>query len=189
MAATISLSGLTSRMIRTTALDVRMYEEVEADPSQTRPALIVVAIGAIAAGLGNALALVVAGALAGATLAFLVAATGIIVAWLAESFVMFAVGTRVFPGTATYGQLLRTLGFAYAPTILLAFSFVPGWGALVVVGVFVWLLATRFIAMDQALDLSPRNTLATLAMGALTSATLWIVFLFALDGPIVATVR
>jgi hypothetical protein len=189
MAATMSLSALTSRMFRATAMDVRMYEEVEADLTATRPALTVVVIGAVAAGVGNALAFVVTGAPASAVLAFLVAAIGIFLAWLAESFVMYAVGTRVFPGTATYGELLRTLGFAYAPTVLLVFSFIPGWGALIILGVFIWLLATRFIAMDQALDLSPHNTLATLAMGALTSATLWIIFLFVLDGPIKVAIR
>lgn len=43
---------------------------------------------------------------------------GSLIGWLAMAGLTYFIGTRLFKGTATWGELLRTLGFATTPGIL-----------------------------------------------------------------------
>jgi hypothetical protein len=88
-----------------------------------------------------------------------------LVGWLVWSYVMYLVGTRVFHGTATYGELLRTLGFANSPGVLLILRFVPVLGGLIALVVGIWRIVAGFIAVREALDLDNGNTLATIVVG------------------------
>jgi hypothetical protein len=85
--------------------------------------------------------------------------------WLVWSYVMYFVGTRVFHGTATYGELLRTLGFASSPGVLNILRFIPVLGGLISLIVGIWRIATGFIAVREALDLDTGNTIATIVVG------------------------
>jgi hypothetical protein len=78
---------------------------------------------------------------------------------------MYLVGTRVFHGTATYGELLRTLGFANSPGVLLILRFIPVLGGLIALIVGIWRIVAGFIAVREALDLDNGNTLATIIVG------------------------
>src|SRR5207237_7188479 len=85
--------------------------------------------------------------------------------WLVWSYVMYFVGTRVFHGTATYGELLRTLGFANSPGVLLILRFVPVLGGLIALIVGIWRVIAGFIAVREALDLDTGTTVATVVVG------------------------
>jgi hypothetical protein len=50
------------------------------------------------------------------------------------------------------GELLRVIGFSYAPNLFAFFAFVPVLGGLVRIVVAFWLLAATVIAVRQALD-------------------------------------
>jgi hypothetical protein len=161
----VSSHSLTDRMIRAARLDVALYNEVEADLSATSQALTVVIISSVAAGIGGA----IAGAIAGRPSAIIGGLIGGIVAallgWLVWSYVMYFVGTRMFGGTATYGELLRTTGFATSPGVLRILSFIPVVGGLISLVVAIWMIVTGFVAVREALDISTGSTIATIIVG------------------------
>jgi len=144
------------RMVGAAFLNVDTYEEVEHDEEATPQAAVVVAVVAVAAAIG--------GLGAGAPGALQAAATSI-VGWLVWAGITYLVGTKLFGGTATWGELLRTLGFADAPGVLLAFGIIPFMGAPVVAVVALWMLVAGFIAVRQALDFGNAKTFATVLVG------------------------
>jgi hypothetical protein len=103
--------------------------------------------------------------------------------WLVWSYVMYFVGTRVFHGTATYGELLRTLGFAYSPGVLNILRFIPVLGGLITLVVLIWRILAGFIAVREALDLDTGNTVATIVVGVLA-----YVIVLAIVGVVLAAV-
>jgi len=157
--------SLTDRMMRAARLDVSLYNEVEADLNATSQALTVVVITAVASGIGAALGAAIGGrptAIVGALIGGIVAD---LVGWLVWSWVMYFVGTRFFQGTATYGELLRTLGFAYSPGVLLILRFIPVLGGLITLAVAIWRIITGFIAVREALDVDSGKAVATIVIG------------------------
>jgi hypothetical protein len=176
-------TNLTDRMYRAARLDVSLYNEVEADVTATNQALTVVVVtgiaSAIGAGLGEAVAGRPAGILGGLIGGLLIEILG----WLVWSYVMYFVGTRLFHGTATYGELLRTLGFAYSPGVLLILRFIPLIGGLVALVVSIWRIVTGFIAVREALDLDTGNTVATMVIGIIA-----YVVVLAIVGTVLAVV-
>ena len=163
MAYAATSNSLTNRMLRAARLEVPLYEEVEADVHATNQALLVVVIVAacsgVAAAIGNSQTNAIA-ALVGGILQALIG-------WAVWSFVIFFVGTRVMGGTATYGELLRTLGFAQSPGVLLLISFVPVVGGIVALIVGIWSLVAGFIGTRQALDLDNSKTAVSILLGIL----------------------
>ena len=162
------MASLTERMMGAAKLDIHVYEEVEADESATAQAAVVVAIVAVASGIGSAQA-GAPGIIAG-----LIAAFG---GWLLWSGVTYLIGDKLLGGTASWGELLRTIGFAQSPGVLYVLGVVPGVGGLIRLGVAVWLLVAGIIAIRQALDFSTGKAVATallgwLAMVLLTAAIL-----------------
>jgi len=55
---------------------------------------------------------------------------------------------------ADVGELLRTLGFAASPALLLVFGIIPGMTVPIVTLVMLWLVVTMVVAVRQALDYS-----------------------------------
>src|SRR6185437_9739534 len=136
--ALVAQPSLTDRMIRAARLDVGLYNEVEADIGATNQALTVVVITALASGIGAAIALAIAGRPGAAVFALIGGILSQLIGWAVWSYVMYFVGTRMFHGTASYGELLRTLGFAYSPGVLLILRFIPVLGGLIALVVFIW---------------------------------------------------
>jgi hypothetical protein len=71
------------------------------------------------------------------------------------------VGTRLLGGTADWGELLRTLGFAQAPGLLGFLAIVPILGGSVAVVLSVWTLVTGIVAIRQALDVGTGKAILT----------------------------
>ncbi len=157
-------NSLVQRMIGAARLDVHTYEEIEHDKSATQQALIVVILASIAGGIG---------ALDDGGLGLIGGVVGGIVQWAVLAFVCYFVGTR-FLGTETteadWGQLARTLGFAYAPGILNILGFIPVVGWIVALIVFFWVIATTIVAVRQALDFSTGRAVATAIISTIISA-------------------
>jgi hypothetical protein len=158
---------LLQRMIRAARLDVALYEEVEADTSLTRQAATVVAIVAVCQGLGSALAMVLAGASSGSQVlpGLVLALIGPFLGWVVWSYTAYWIGTRLFGGTATPGELLRTLGFAQTPGVLGLLSFIPLAGGLAVVIGGLWALAAGIVAIRQGLDFATGKAVVTAIVG------------------------
>ncbi len=140
-------STVFGRMFRAAKLDVSLYEEVEANAMLLPEALLVVAIVALASGIGALISGGILGLIAGIIWA--------IVGWAIWAWITYFVGTRLLPTPETkadWGQLARVTGYAQAPGILRIFSFIPVLGALVAFVVAIWQIVCMVIGVRQALD-------------------------------------
>ena len=151
------------RMIGAARLQVNVYEEVEADTSATKQAMLVVVIVALATGIGS---LQISG-LGGLFIGLLVGLVG----WALWAWITYFVGTRIFntPETdADWGQLARTLGFAQSPGVLKIFLLIPGIGPTIYLIVAIWQFVAMVIAVRQALDYrSTWRAVGVVAVGAI----------------------
>lgn len=144
--------SLIERMIGAAKLDVSVYEEVEHDRGATSQAAIVVAIVAICTAIGQY------------NLGPEMAVMGILAAfisWLIWAILTYLIGTKAFGGTADVGEMLRTLGFAQAPGVLLILSFIPLLGGLIAIVVWIWTTIAAVIGIRQALDFDTSKAVLT----------------------------
>ena len=138
-------------------LDASAFEEIEADRGANGQALAVVVIASVAAGVG-------AGFLLG-PFGLVRETLGALIGWVMWAAVTYVIGTKLLPETQTrsdMGELLRVIGFSYAPNVFAIFAYVPLVGWLVRIVVAFWLLAATVIAVRQALDY--RSTWRALAV-------------------------
>ena len=163
--------SIVDRMKGAATLDIATYEEVEADTTATGQAAAVVGIVAVASAIG---------ALRGGGLSIIGGLVAAFVGWLVWSGVTYLIGAKVFGGTATWGELLRTIGFAQSPGVLLVLGLIPILGWLVRFVVWIWLLIAGVIAIRQALDFSTGKAVLTALLGWLCMMVLYAVFFSAL---------
>src|SRR5438876_2374819 len=149
MATTTTSNTFLQRLIGAAALDIAIYEEVEADRSATGQALAVVVLSSLAAGIG-------ARGLGGTSLANIAFITVVtLLAWAAWALVTFEIGSRLMPEPQTrvdVGELLRTIGFATAPGMLRVFGIIPSVTVPAFVITTIWMLLSMVVAVRQALD-------------------------------------
>ena len=128
-------------------MDVKTFEEIEADKTANGQALVVVIAASLAAGLGAGIQLGVIGLLR--------ETIGALVGWVMWAGVTWVIGSKLLPEPQTrtdMGELLRVIGFAYAPQLFAFFAFIPIFGGVVNTVVAFWLLAATILAVRQALD-------------------------------------
>lgn len=157
-----------NRMIRAARLEVDLYEEVEADTRANGQAFLAVIIASLGAGLGAGIAGVVEEGGLWFLWGLLIGLVTAIVGWIAWSVLAYWLGTTIFRGpetSATYGELLRTIGFSNSPRVLSFFIFIPFLGGLIAFGVSVWALVAGVIAVRQALDFSTGRAIGTCIVG------------------------
>lgn len=159
--------SITDRMIGAAKLDVATYEEVEHDGSATKQAAIVVGVVAVSAAIGSA------GEGGGGAISALIAAY---VGWLVWSGVTYVIGDKLLKGTATWGELLRTLGFAQSPGVLYVLGIIPLLGGIVALGVWIWMLVAGIVAIRQALDFSTGKAILTALLGLAAYIAVGMVF-------------
>ncbi|MBT8405611.1 MAG: YIP1 family protein [Gemmatimonadetes bacterium] len=144
--------SLVSRAIGAAMLDINVYEEVEADRSATTQAATVVLAVAIANVIGS---------WGSGGLGMVGGVLGAFLGWFLWAGVTNIVGTRLLGGTADWGELLRTLGFAQAPGVLAVLAIIPILGWFVGFGVAIWTLVAGVIAIRQALDFGTGKAVIT----------------------------
>jgi len=147
---------LVSRAIGAAMLQNEAYEEVEHDTTATSQAAVIVGV----AGLMSAIS-----SLDGGVTAAGAAFVSQYIGWIIWAAVTSFIGTKLFDGTADMGELLRTLGFAQAPAVLLIFAIIPLLGVFVALAVGIWLLIAGIIAIRQALDFSTGKAVLTALVG------------------------
>jgi len=163
MAVTTRKNTFLQRLLGAAALDAAIYEEVEADPTATTQAFLVVVLSSVAAGVGS-------GGLAGPSLTTVVFISILaLLTWAAWAIVTLEIGTRILPGAQTradVGQLLRTIGFASTPGLLRVLGVMPAVSAPVFIVTAIWMLAAMVVAVRQALDYrSTGRAIAVCALG------------------------
>ena len=134
------------RLKKAIFLDVAFYEEVEKDKKFNDQALMTVAFVSVVQGL------MIAGF---APIALVQGILGSLVRFLFWAFFIAFVGTRILPEPETEsntGELIRTLGFAYAPGLLVVLKIFPVINIFVDPMVVILQLAAMTIAVRQALD-------------------------------------
>ena len=168
----------TSRLMRAIALDASVFEEIEHDRGALAGALATVLLATFAAGVG-------AGGWRGVSLrTFLIFAVIALVSWSVWAVVTLEIGGRVMPEPqtrATYSEMLRPLGFAAAPGLMMAFAAFPVVTGLVFAVAAVWMLAAMVLAVRQALDYtSTGRAIAVCVLGwvlaLVMSVTLGVLF-------------
>jgi hypothetical protein len=159
------------RVWRAARLDSRVYVEAKSDTS-TRAVVAgasVVALAGISSSLGFALLQEPArggGALlatAGGGLA------GGLAAWALWSFLAWAIGTGVFHGVGTTGQMLRSAGLAQTPSVLGFLAAIPLVGVLFYVAIGVWSLLTAVASVRQTLAIGTGQAIGTLVLAGAPS--------------------
>jgi hypothetical protein len=157
-------------MVLAARLDSAFYESVEADTSLTREAFFVVLLAALATGAGTAVAYPDA-----TVVGFLGGVVATILAWVAWSGITLVIGTRITRGSETksdMGEMLRVLGYAHSPQLLIVFLFIPGIGDLIALAAALWSLIAGVIAIRQSLDFSTGRAVLTAGLGWLVVVTL-----------------
>jgi len=165
-------------MIRAAKLDVSLYEEVEADPAATNQALLVVVVASVCSGIGSGVRSLLAGlGPVKFTIGLVVGVVFALVGWLIWSFITYFIGTRLFKGPetkATYGELLRCIGFSDSPGVLAILGFIPLLGGLISLVVGIWTLIAMVIAVRQALDFTTGKAILTCVVGWLVMVAILV---------------
>jgi len=134
------------RLKKAIFLDVAFYEEVEKDKKFTNQAMMTVALVSIVQGL------MIAGFV---PIALVQGILGSLIRFVIWAFFIAFVGTRILPEPETQsntGELIRTLGFAYAPGLLVVLKIVPIISTFVDPVVIILQLTAMTLAVRQALD-------------------------------------
>lgn len=148
---------LIDRVIGVFKLDINTFEEIEKDQQGTSQAAVVVLLVALLSGIGGGFGVGVANTsfIGG----FLSAFISVFIGWVLWSAVTYFVGSTLFGGEADMGEMLRVIGFAFAPQLL---GIIPCVGA--IVGA-IWSLVAGFFAVRQGLDLDNTRALFTIGVG------------------------
>ena len=157
-------ASVVERAIGAARLDPRAYEDVERDEAATGTALAIVVLVAIASGIGNLGNNGVIGLIVGVIFG--------VIGFVLYAGIAYLVGAKLFATAetrVTWGQLIRTLGFAQAPGILYVLGILPAVGGLIRFVVGVWILVASIIAIRQACDFSTGRAV-------LTAVVAWIIY-------------
>ena len=162
---------------RAALLDGRIYDLIGDEPQAMFRSLGVVAAVAVAFGLGQ-MNSDFAGIEDSPTFVFLVVASTVVLGWLLWGTIAYVIGSRVLGGEASHRMLLRSLGLAYAPGIVMVFASTPAVGAAVGFLGPVWMLASGMVAVRETLGKGwPRAVLPGVAGWFLAVVILPVVFL------------
>jgi hypothetical protein len=141
------MSSFKDRLIGAAKLDVKIYEEVEADKGAMNQAMGVVILSSVAAGLGGIAQAGFGGILVGTLMA--------LIGWFVWAYLTYVIGTKILPEHQTkadLGELLRTIGFSSSPGLIRILGIIPGLSFLVFSIAGIWMLVAMVVAVRQALD-------------------------------------
>jgi len=156
-------------IIRAAKLDVAFYEEVEKDTSYRSDALAVVIIASVAGAIGTFLTYLFTGHFVSAILWLIFTGVINVVVYFLWAFLIYYVGVNLFKGKADFGEVQRCLGFAWGPRILSILSFIPVLNVLIGFIVWIWSIATGFIATRQSLDQDNTNAALTVIVAGIVA--------------------
>lgn len=163
-------NAIIDRAVRVAKLDLPVFRAIARDPNATREAAVVVAVVAIASGIGALFDSL------GAVILSIVAA---FLGWFIFSAMTYFFGRNIF-GTPTtqvnVESLLRTQGYARAPGVLAVFGFIPILGWLVAAVGSIWALVTAIVAIRETLAISTGRAIVAAIASWIVAVILAIVF-------------
>jgi len=173
------MTSFIERMIGAAKLDVKIYEEVEADKSAMGQAIGVVVISSLAAGIGTLSGGGASGLVIGVILA--------LAAWFIWAFITYLIGTKLLPEPQTradMGEMLRTIGFSSSPGIIRVLGIIPALQMVAFLVAGIWMLVAMVIAVRQALDYtSTWRAVGVCVIGWIIQAIIFYPILAAMTGP------
>ena len=137
------------RVVGAMKLEPNAFEDVERDPTAIGQSVGVIALAAVAAGIGNIYYGGLTGIVSGAFMS--------VISFLIWSLIIWLVGTKVLPEPATkadYPETFRVLGFAAAPGLASVITIIPLLGWLLMFVIWLWQIAAMVVAVRQVLDFS-----------------------------------
>lgn len=172
------MSGLWRRMRMAALLDADIYEEVEADHSSIRQAVLIVTVACLVSAAARYLMGVQAGVASDRLgLQVVLSLLEPVAIWVGGSAFAFMVGASFFRGPDTetdFKEVLRTTGFAFTPALLHIFAVVPpaALGLSIDLLARAWTFACVVVAIRQALDFTTLRAVGTFGGAAIL---LWLV--------------
>ena len=170
------MADLTGRMIGAMQADVKVINEIEADPNAFTQAIIVIVIAGIASLIGNVFR---SGIGVG-----IVSLIGRVLGYFLFSLFAFLIGAKVMPEPTTksdFNETFRTVGFAASPGVFNVFAIIPYLGPLISLVIAIWGVVIGVIAVREALDYS--NTGRAIIVCLIAGIACWFV-VFVLLTPI-----
>jgi len=167
------------RVLGALRLDAPTYDEIEHDESAPGQSAGVVALAGLAAAIGAASQ--GGGSAVGAML-------GSLLGWLVSTGFIWVVGVYFMKHTSNYKELLRTLGFASAPQLLMVLRGIPAIGGIIAFAATLWGLAAFVVAVRQALDVTTGRAVVVCILAIVVNFAC-IVGLVLLFGGLLAGVR
>lgn len=155
------------RLIAAIRLDATVFEEVEHDEQAIGQAFWVIVLAALAQGMGA----IEAPSIPALLVALFGLSLAAILGWLLETGLIWLIGVKLMHGTSNYPELLRTVGFASAPKLLMLFGVLPLGAASRLLAVLVLILLTvaTVIAVRQALDVTTRRAVVVCVLAIAVS--------------------
>lgn len=173
------MTSFVQRMLGAAKLDVKIYEEVEADKSALGQAMGVVLLASLAAGIGT----LPGGGASGLVVGVIIALVG----WFIWAFLTYLIGTKLLPEPQTksdMGELLRTIGFSSSPGVIRVLGIIPALQMVVFLVAGIWMLVAMVIAVRQALDYtSTWRAVGVCVIGWIIQAIIFYPILVAMSGP------
>ena len=176
-----SSSSFVDRIIGAIRLDPATYEAVEHDTDATWQAALVVAVAAIFSGVGSS---------GGRTRDLFAGVLASLIFWAIFALFAYLVGVYLLRGpqtSATFGEVLRALGFSYAPSLFAILGLIPGIGFLIVFIAGIWALIASVIALRQALEVSTGRAVAIAVVAFLAMIVVLVVVVAVFGISIVAS--
>jgi hypothetical protein len=170
-----STNPIVQRAMDVIQLKARTYTEIARDPGATREAALIVALVAIATGIGGA---------GDGSSGFIGGIVASLLGWLIFSAVTYFVSMNVTGSPTTTGSvesLMRTLGYARVPGLLAIFGFIWLLGDLVTAVAGLWILATSIYAIRTTMNMNWLRTLATAFIAAIISGLVTLILRVILD--------
>ena len=146
-------------------LDPVTFEDVEADVHAGAQAAVVVLLACVAGGFAAV------GSTSMTLPSFILSTVTALGTWAVWAFLITTIGTRMMPERQTNsrpGELLRTMGFAAAPGVFLAFGAIPSAAPFAFAVASLWMVAATVLAVRQALDYR------SLGRAAIVCVTAWL---------------
>jgi len=164
---------LIPRLLRAAVLDPRAYEGIGEQPEDMFRALgIVLAVG-IAFSVGvRAYPPINFDDLPPLSIVMMSLST-VSTGWIAFSAIVYVLGTLVFRGKVGFRQILRTLGVAYGPGLVIVLGTIPGTGGFFFVIGLIWILPSVLFAVKSIYGFDWARTFIVTAIG-------WVVAIYLL---------
>jgi hypothetical protein len=169
---TIGSTSLAGRMLRAIRLKVDLYAEVARDPAANRQAIAVVTVAILATAVGQTLGVALGtqqetfhtdAVWTSLVVQFFVAVASMLAFLFLHSLLAYWLSTKVLwrrTISATYGGVLRAVGFAYSLLALNVFSFIPHFDMLIGLIVGIWVIFADITAYRGSLSLSRGQAVA-----------------------------